>query len=136
MRRERGLTVAETLLAMAFLALAILTMVGLFASSFKLLNKSSFLTTGTEVGREFIERVKLLDGDAPPVENLFYDGSVPAPQSSSGFPPPPYPFVDRDGVRYTLSVEIGAAPNTTSAKVLTVWVRWKESGRVELQTYL
>jgi type II secretory pathway pseudopilin PulG len=134
--RSRGFTVAETILAFGLVAIALLAVVGLFTSSFRLQNRSTSLTTGTEIAREQLEVIKLLGRDAPPPIDAEYDGSVPTPQEDSGFPPPPYPFIVREGIIYTLSIKVEPAPDTATAKVVTVQVSWKDGGKAELQTYL
>lgn len=127
---------AETLVAMTLITIAVLAVIGLFTGAFKALNRSDLMTEGTEIAREVIEQTKLLGRDAPPPENTTYDGSIPTPAEVTGFPPEPYPWVMRDGILYTVEVSVAPAPGTTHAKVLTVTVRWKESGKVELQTYI
>ena len=136
MKRPSGLSVAEIIVAMTLIAVAVLAVIGLFTGAFKALNRSDLMTEGTEIAREVIEQTKLLGRDAPPPNDTTYDGFVPTPSEPTGFPPEPYPQVVRDGITYTVSVTVEPAPGTTNAKVLTVVVRWKETGRAELQTYL
>lgn len=116
--------------------MALLSVIALFTGAFKALNQSDEMTEGTEIAREVIEQSKLLGRDAPPPNDTTYDGSIPTPPEHTGFPPEPYPSVERDGVIYTITVTVGPAPGTTTAKVLTVTVTWKDGGNAELQTYL
>lgn len=62
-RRARGLTLAELALAMALLALLILSMVGLFTTLLASSTKSSNLTAGTLVAQRVLQRA--VDGGPP-----------------------------------------------------------------------
>lgn len=133
---NRGLTTIETLVAIGIVSITLLAIMALFTASFRSVNQTSELTNGVEIARELIESVKVLGREAPPPVDGIYKGSIPTPQEESGFPPAPYPEVERGGVRYTLQVTVAPAPGTTRAKAITVEVTWKDGGRTELQTFL
>ena len=69
-RRISGLSVAEIIVAMTLIAVAVLAVIGLFTGAFKGLNQSDMMTEGTEIAREVIEQTKLLGRDAPPPNDI------------------------------------------------------------------
>lgn len=133
---KRAFSTAEVLLALGLISIALLTVIGLFTSSFRLLNRTSDFTIATEIARDVIERSKLLGKDAPPPIDTTYDGTIPTDPEDSGFPPKPYPSVEREGIVFFITVEVAPAPDTLQAKVLTVWVRWNTDREITLQTYI
>ncbi len=134
-KSRRGLALAEVVLAVGILAVAVLSLVLVFTKGMTFLLQSNQVAGATDVGREFLEVVRS-NGYAF-VSPGTYDGRIPTAQNGgTGFPPAPYPVGARSDQNYTLVVQAdtaGMPPNTIAVKVD---VYWNARGKVSLQTYL
>jgi len=127
--KKRGLSLMEVMIALGIVAFALVTMIGVYISSIRLMTRGEEMTKASEIAQTSLEQAKLLGyGNVPEVETTF-DGRVPNPQVA-GFPPPPYPALDNyDIVFKTDKLEDGL-------KSVTVKVFYDKRSHVTLQTYL
>ena len=120
------------MLALGILAVALLGLMSVFVSGLRLQSQAEEITAATQVGREFLERLKA-SGPTVPGAGL-YDGWQPDARHSSGFPPDPYPSTTVDGRDFRLTVEV--ADRSAGLKAVTVEVWWNRSEKVTLETYV
>lgn len=125
-----GLSLMELMVAMAVIAFALLTMLGVYISGVRLMSRGEEITVATEVGRRLLETVRSAGYAYIPDAPTVYDGRVPDPRDPGlGFPPGPYPV---DG-RYEL--EVKSEKIEDNLKSVTVRVYYDGDSHVVLQTY-
>lgn len=133
LNRRRGLTLVEVMLALGILAVAILGLVALFGSGLRLQSQSDRVSAATEIGQAFLERVRDGGVSGLPDHAAVFDGRVPStPDAASGFPPAPYPQVDRQGTIYHLVVEV--VTHGADRRSVQVQVHWGENSRIALES--
>ena len=128
------MTVAEVIMALGILSIAILAIVAGFIGALELNSRSVEMAVATQVGRDFLERVKEQGYDKVPDGTFRYNGANNDPITADGFPPSPYPQVAANGRQHWLLVRVGVKGATL--KVVNVEVSWGNRGRVYLETYL
>jgi len=128
---RRAYSLLEIMLAVGLLSFAVLTMIGLYASSFKLLANGRDLTAATDVARAELTALQEVKFSDLPDTALTYDGRV-AGAVPQAFPPAPWPTTTVNGRKFSLVVAV--RPRTPTLKELTVRVHWGPSGSVTLQT--
>lgn len=131
---RRALTLAEVILALGILTSAILAIVAAFIGALELNSRSVEIAVATQVGRDFLERVKEQGYDVVPEGTFVFSGSDNNPRTAQGFPPDPYPSIRANDRDHTLLVRVGTKGATL--KVVTVEVSWGNKGQVVLETYL
>lgn len=95
------------------------------------------LTVATEMARAEMEAIKERGFTWPPKAPTYvvFDGSQKTPTPLMfGFPPEPYPFQERDGVRY--SVRVSVLDLRKTVKSIRVEVLWGEHTEVTYVSYL
>lgn len=132
MRRPRGLTLAETLVAIGLLSVVVLTVIGVLLSGLRLLTLSQEMTDASNIGRQFMEAVRERGGYSviPPSISDF-DGSLPD-AAGPRFPPAPYPSSQLNGRLYTLRVR--TAQSSDNVRAVLVEVAWEDDGSIILET--
>lgn len=143
---QRGLTLAEVLMAAGLLATVLILLVGVFLGGLRLMQRSEVHTGATSIAREVLEVIEdkggfgaLPDTDIGIGQGVVFNGANPDP-AIDGFPPLPYPKAERDGREFLIRVEtrnLGSSSQTTSPKgnrhtIVLVTVSWEE-GRVQLE---
>ena len=87
--KRRGFSLTEVLFALAFAAVAILTLLAVLIGGLRLLARSQELSEANSVARELMERIKARNY-AHPLTTEVFDGRTGA-APVDGFPPAPYP---------------------------------------------
>jgi type II secretory pathway pseudopilin PulG len=138
MRRRRGLSLAETVLAVGLVGVAVLSLLLVFTNGMRLLTQSGQMTVATDIGREFMEQVRA-NGAALVVPGVYDSRQGDAADVSTGFPPYPYipaaPLKRAKGEYYLVVTadNTGLPPSTVAVKVE---VYWNDSNRIVLETFL
>ena len=117
------------MLAVGLLSFAVLTMIGVYASGFKLLANGRDLTAATDVARAQLTALQELRFSELVLGT--YDGRV-AGAVPQDFPPAPWPSMSTNGRKFSILVSVRA--RSADLKELTVRVYWAPSGMVTLQT--
>jgi len=123
--RRRGINLAEIMLAVGIVAVAMLALIGVFTSGLRLLAQSRDSQTATQLARQVLEQVRV-SGNVPH-NALTFDGSVPTPRVA-GFPPPPYPTATVANLPFTLFVT--TQPIRSDFVAVRVEVRWQQQHRI------
>lgn len=132
-RASSAVSLAEVMLALSLLAIAALGLLATFFSGTRMMEQSKDVAMATDVGREFLENIKAQGYDKTAVGT--FDGTNPdLPDTTTGFPPHPYPNTRRNGEVYTLTVECTQQAPTT--RMLRVTIAWEGRHRTELATML
>lgn len=131
---RRALTLAEVVIALGILTTAILAIIAGFIGALELNARSLEVAVATQVGRDFMERVKEHGYDVVPEGTFVFSGANNDPRNAQGFPPDPYPRIVTNEREHFLLVRVDTKGATL--KVVTVEVSWGNSGRVILETYL
>ena len=129
--KRRGYSLLEILFAVGLLSFALLTMIGVYASGFKLLANGRDLTAATDVARGALTALQEVRFSDLPDAATTYDGRA-AGAAPQDFPPAPWPSTTVNHRKFALVVAV--RPRTPTLKELTVSVYWGPSGRVTLQT--
>ena len=115
------MTLAEVLLAVGLVAVALLGLASVFIHGLQLGSGSHEVTAATEVAREVLERVRAAGYPALGAP-ASYDGAIPTAQNGQGFPPYPYPFKEVGGRVYTVFVRTETRGlNLTGVEVRVSW---------------
>lgn len=122
---RRGINLAEIMLAVGILAVAMLALIGVFTSGLRLLAQSRDSQTATQLARQVLEQVRV-SGNVPH-NALTFDGSTPTP-AVAGFPPAPYPTATVANLPFTLFVT--TQPIRPDFVAVRVEVRWQQKHRV------
>lgn len=131
--KHSALTLAEVIVALGVIALVTLSLLAAFMGGYRVMQQSTQLTMATDTAREFLETTKSLGYDQTAVGT--YDGRIPAaPDTSTGFPPAPYPVTQRDAADYTLLVT--CTQHTPTTRLVTVRVFWGTDHKTEIATML
>jgi len=128
------MTVAEVMMALGILGIAILAIVSGFIGAIEMNARSIEMAVASQVGRDFLERAHELGYENVPEGNFTFDGALNAPQTAEGFPPAPYPKVEANGRTHTLLVNVTTKGATL--KVVVVEVSCGKHGRAVFETYL
>jgi type II secretory pathway pseudopilin PulG len=143
MKRTRGFTLAELVIAFGIVAVAILSLVGVFVAGLKLSSRSRELAVAVEIGHQVMESIKqntrTVGFGYVPAGAYTFDGraTTPTPQvgaAPSLFPPAPYPRSLVNAHEYRVVVS-GQALSATLKQVRTE-VFYGTSGRVSFVTLL
>lgn len=130
-RRDAGFSLAEMLLALLLLSVGVLALIGVFTGGLNLMSRSEEITSATQVGRNVMEQIKQMDPALIP-DNADFDGTVAA--NASGFPPAPYPNIERQGRNFDLRVQTERkGPHSVS---VLVTVSWQDGGPLKFETYI
>lgn len=128
---KRGVTLTEIVFALAIVAIAIISLVTLFVSGLRLVNRSADLERCSEVARQVMEATVELP--SVPAGAVAYDGRLGDPRdAATGFPPPPYPSARVDGKDYPVRVELSPSGNL---KVVQVRVFYGPQESVWVERY-
>ena len=119
----RGLTLAEILVALALLSVALLTMVAIFTKNLSLAGKTEEMTVATELGKTMLERVAVMEPDLVPVPSYF----ARHPVNADGFPPSPYPSQTIDGREYEIEVRTTPRGDLVLVEATVIWSRGRLS---------
>lgn len=122
---------------MALLGSVLIGILTVVLGATSLSERNEQLTNATEVARWAMEAIKERGFTWPPKapERIVFDGAADRPTPPvKGFPPEPYPFVERGGVRYFLNVSVLDLSRTV--KAIRVIVRWGAGAEVSFETYL
>ena len=87
---KRGLSLPEVILALAVLAVALVSLVLVFGRGLTLQRKSAQLVQATQAAQRELEAIRDLPFADLPTTATDFDGRVPQP-AVGGFPPAPYP---------------------------------------------
>lgn len=140
MRRARGLTLTEALLAATLGSLVALMALGILPAAIRGMAASAQELQAADLASEMLSRIESLSFGSIPKGH--FDGRIPTPAQNAGqpsqFPPSPYPSVQRryvEGNRervvdYQISVDVGPGRDRAgapAADLATVKVRvdWK-----------
>ncbi|MCA9796903.1 MAG: hypothetical protein KC910_34070 [Candidatus Eremiobacteraeota bacterium] len=129
---RRGFTLAEVMVALGLITIAVLTIIAAFTGALQLSSKSSEITAATGVGQDFLEAIRDAGYDFVPDGTYTFDGRRADP-AIDGFPPDPYPVAQVDGRDYSLKVRV--APKGATLKIVTVEVFWGNQSRIALETF-
>lgn len=130
--RPRALSLAEVIIAVGVLAIAILAITGMFTRGFIMLGQSRQVTEATNAGQALLETMTARD-PAEISEGVF-DGRIPTPPNSDiGFPPAPYPRTEQGYPMVVRASRTGAPPGTVS---VIVEVHYSQNSKVTLATYV
>lgn len=123
LRPQRGLTLSEVILVIGLLAVVVVALMTLFSQGLKALSHAQESENANAVARQLLEQV------GPNSSDGTFDGNLPTPPVN-GFPPAPYPAVDRDR-HYVLVVRATAL----TTRLRQVRVEVQQGGRkiVELE---
>lgn len=133
-KRNSAVTVAEVIMALGIVAIAILALVSGFIGAIEMNARSVDTAVASQVGRDFLERVNELGYANVPDGSFVFDGAANDPQTAQGFPPAPYPRVVANGQAHILSVRVSTKGATL--KVVVVEVTAGKRGRATFETYL
>jgi hypothetical protein len=120
------------MIALALTAITVLSLVTLMIGGLRLLEKSQETAEATGVGRELMEAIKARKYARLPA-NASFDGRVPDAAQADGFPPAPYPAVQRTHL-YRTRVQV--QPLSPQLRLITVQVFWKTQSTLQLTTIL
>lgn len=101
-----GSTLLEVLISLTLVSGVLLVLVGVFASGFRLMSQSQEVTMATTVAEEL-----------------------------QGFPPKPYPRVQRAHQEYLLDVRVLPVPGLESTIAVELTVRWGKDHALRWQEY-
>lgn len=125
---------AEIMMAFGIVAMAILAIVSGFIGAIELNARSVDTAVASQVGRDFLERVKELGYDKVPEGSFTFNGASNDPPTADGFPPAPYPKVQANGKEHVLQVRVSTKGATL--KVVVVEVTSGKHGKASFETYL
>lgn len=118
---------------MGILTVALLGLLGVFISGLKMVQASAGVTAATNIGREFLETVKMRGYGATTVG--VFDGRIPTPPDSlSNFPFAPYPVATIDSQSYPLVVR--CSDYTPTIRSVSVDVYWRPESKTTLRTLI
>lgn len=130
---RRGFNLIEVLLAVAIVAVALITLIGVLTYGMQMLSRSREVYVANEIGRQLMEKIRLetrtTGFSALPGGAYVFDGRVPDP-ASGGFPPAPYPGQTWNGGNYQLVVT--GAQSDARLKSVTVDVYWGPTQKISL----
>ncbi len=131
LRRQQGLTLFETMIAMAVLTVAILGLAGVFISGLRLVDASANLSGATNVAREFLETVKERGYSSTSVGQ--FDGRTPdAVNAATRFPPAPYPKTSVG--RQTFTFVVRCQDFSPTIRSIQVDVYWDKDSKKSITT--
>ena len=104
--KTRAVTVAEVMMALGIVAIAILAMVTGFIGAIEMNARAVDTAVASQVGRDFLERVNEFGYENVPEGTFLFSGASNDPQTAEGFPPAPYPRVQANGQEHTLTVRV------------------------------
>lgn len=122
------------MLSIGLLAIALLTVIGLFTSAIKFQSQSQERTKAMELGKRMMERIRSAPNVVPDAPYSWIGGefaSDPLIDAPPPFPPSPYPY--EAGFSFDVHLETSTRPGM---KLVRVVVRWDEGKNVVLQTLI
>jgi hypothetical protein len=119
----------EVIVALGVVAFALLTMIGVYASSIRLMVRGEELTRASELGRSILEGINQAGYSSLPAPGTVFDGRSSDP-AVDGFPPLPYPGTPD----YPMVLETEQLD--TDLRSVTVKVYYSEENHITLQTYM
>lgn len=131
------MSLAEAILALALLGATLLGVLTVVTGSLTLSERNEQLTVATEMARAEMEAINERGYTWPPKapSRLVFDGTGEHPTPVvRGFPPDPYPFKERNGVRY--SVRVSVLDVKKAVKAIRVEVMWGDHAEVTYESYL
>ncbi len=129
--KRAGVTLAEIILAIGLLSVAVLGLLGVFVSQMALSGKSSQMSTADRLGHSLLEKSRRRGYNE--ISAGSFSGSLPDPVSASGFPPWPYPKQTVNNRAFVLNVT--AALVQPGLMGIQVDVHW-DGGKTSLKTYV
>lgn len=123
---RKGLTLAEILVALAILSLALLTMIAVFIKNLSLSAKAEETTVATELCHRQLQNIRSMEPELIPTPANF----TGAPSNSDGFPPEPYPSQTLDREDYNVEVSTRVDGDFVLVESTVSWRR----GRLTLAT--
>ena len=132
--RKRGLSLAELLLAVGFLAAILIMMVAVMGNGLRWQANSRSYSLAYSAGRDLLERIREAGAAQLPAPQVF-DGRIgQAAVGTPAFPPAPYPALKTDHETFSYVVTVAQVqPGLSSVKVETYW---DSRHKVTLETYL
>lgn len=106
MGSRKAMTLAEILLAVGLLAVAILALVALNTGGLRLMSSGRQHLAATDLAERVLDGARELGYSRIPVPKSF-----PPDANSEGFPPAPYPGQQIDGYDYQISVKTQQVKN-------------------------
>ncbi len=91
-RGEAGLTLMEVVLCLGLFAIVIVALFTVISGGIGMQRKAEVIELASSVARQQIEALK---AEPAIIEEGTFDGRLPDPATSTGFPPAPYPTVHR-----------------------------------------
>ena len=136
---KSGFSLLELMIAFGLITVAILGLIGVFASGLGLSGQSRNVASATELGREVIERIKFeveqVGFGYVPGGTYSFDGHVPDVSiGSPPFPPPPYQTAWMNNQEFVISVT--GSELSPTFKEIRVTVSWDKLSKVILETRL
>ena len=137
----RGLTLMEVMLSIGLLSVAALSLLTVFISGLKLMQRSNDMAAANDLAQSTLEAIKRdfrTNGmTALPAGAYLYDGRVPDPIEVSGpndFPPTPYPGLTVNDQDYQIVVE--GRDEGSRLRRVSVSVYWADNPPLRLETIL
>jgi type II secretory pathway pseudopilin PulG len=131
-RSNKGVTLAELVVAMGIVSVALLAIMGVLIQSTGALNSDRKISTASQLARQVMEAVRAGGHLTIPEGTVTFDGRADHPKVND-FPPDPYPGVKVDEGEFHISVTAERKP--PNLKSVTVEVYWDVDKKVALQSY-
>ena len=133
-----GLSLLELVLSFGILAIAILALIGVFASGVTIAAQARDLSVATELGRQTMERIrsttKELDFSHIPNGQYTFDGRLEHPTTGTPpFPPTPYPSVKINNHKFDIVVT-GEELVLDKIKNIKIEVYWDDVSHITIET--
>lgn len=132
--RPGAFTLAEVILSVGLLAVALLTVIGLFTAAIRVQAQSQERSNATALGKHLMERIRAAPNIVPVAPASWIGGEMasdPLDPGPPAFPPAPYPYLH--GCAFDVHLEI---PTQPGMKLVRVVVRWEEGKQIVLQTLI
>lgn len=124
-------------MALSLLGACLLGVLTVVVGGLSLSERNEQLTVATEIARAQMEAITERGFTWPPKapSRVVFDGiDEPPTPEVRGFPPEPYPFQERNGVRYGIRVSVLDVKK--AVKAIRVEVRWGDHAEVTYESYL
>lgn len=128
---SRGLSLAEVIIAIGLLAVAIVSLVAMFSRGMIQLGHSKQVSQATDAAQTCLETIKA--GGPGFVALGTFDGRQDDPANADGFPPAPYP---KTAEGYPLVVRASQTGTPAGTVAVSVEVFYESGQKVYLETYL
>ncbi|MCA9779427.1 MAG: prepilin-type N-terminal cleavage/methylation domain-containing protein [Candidatus Eremiobacteraeota bacterium] len=132
--KRKAFTLAEVLLSIGLLSVALLAVIGLFTSAIRFQASSQERELGVNIARRLLERIASEPNVVPPGPAVWTGGEMaftPLDIGPPAFPPAPYPY--EGGYALDVVLDNSTRPGM---KLVQVVARWGNGRSVTLQTFI